>query len=160
MVNMVNIPKIWSTYQKYGQHTRNMVIIPEIWSKYEKYGQSTGHIVNIPEIWSKYQKYGQHTRYMVKVPKIRSTYQKFCQYTRRLRVWKRNRKRRKNETKKTTVRSVPIGSANNNYHAANHGDNYDDIFFAKKVQHVLALAVDPLTENIFYILDVDRLQQI
>ena len=25
-----------------------------------------------------------------------------------------------------------------------------------EVQHVLALAVDPLTENIFYILDLDR----
>ena len=29
---MVNIPEVWSTYQKCGQLTRNMVNIPEIWT--------------------------------------------------------------------------------------------------------------------------------
>ena len=41
---------IWSTYQKYGRHTRNMVNIPEIWSSYQKCGQHTRIMVNIPEL--------------------------------------------------------------------------------------------------------------
>ena len=28
---MANVSEIWSTYQKYGKHTRNMVNFPEIW---------------------------------------------------------------------------------------------------------------------------------
>ena len=86
---MVHIPEIWSTYQKYGQHTRNMVNIPkcfglhtrnivnipEIWSTYHKYGQHIRNMVNIPEIWSTYQKYGQHTRNMVNIREIWSTHQ-------------------------------------------------------------------------------------
>ena len=37
------------------QHTGNMVNIPELWSIYQKYGQCT-------RTGSTYQKYGQHTR--------------------------------------------------------------------------------------------------
>ena len=33
---MVKIPELWSTYQKYGQHTRNMVNIPEVWKGRKK----------------------------------------------------------------------------------------------------------------------------
>ena len=69
---MVNIPEIWSTYQKFSQHTRNIVYILEIWSKYQKYGQHTISMVNIPEMWSTYQKYGQHTRNMDKKARERS----------------------------------------------------------------------------------------
>ena len=42
---------------EYGQHTRNMVNIPEVWSTYQKYGQHTRNMVNVPEIGSSYQKY-------------------------------------------------------------------------------------------------------
>ena len=52
--NIVNIPEIWSTDPKYGQHTRNMVNRPEIWSTDQKYGQQTKNMVNIPEILSPY----------------------------------------------------------------------------------------------------------
>ena len=81
---MVNIPEIWSKYQKYGQSTRNMVNIPEIWSTYQKYGQHTRNIVTIPEVQLTYQKYGQHTRNLVNIPEIWSTYQKYSLYTRNM----------------------------------------------------------------------------
>ena len=79
---MVKIPNLRSTYQKYGQYTRNMVKVPEIWSKYQKYCQHTRNMINIPEIWSTYQKYCHHTRSTVNIPEIWSTYQKFGQHTR------------------------------------------------------------------------------
>ena len=76
----VNIPEIWSIYQKYCQSTRNMVNRPEIWPTDQKYGQQTKNMVNIPEIWSTYQKYGQQTRTMVNIPELWSTYQKNGQH--------------------------------------------------------------------------------
>ena len=72
---MVNIPEIWSKYQKYGQNTRSVVNIPEIWSL--TIFLVCWPLVNIPEIWSAisipeilstYQKYGPHTRNMVNIP--------------------------------------------------------------------------------------------
>ena len=70
--NMSIWSEIWSTYQKYGQHTRYMVKVPELWSTYQKYGQHTRIMVNIPEIWSTYQKYGQHNRNMYLLAMLRS----------------------------------------------------------------------------------------
>ena len=106
----IPIPDLRSTYQKYGQYTRNMVKVPEIWSTYQiwstdqKYGQQTRTMVNRPEIWSTYQKYGHHTRSIVNIPEIWSKYQKCVQFTRNMvnipEIW----------TKKARVRVVLIGS--------------------------------------------------
>ena len=70
---MVNIPEIWSTYQKYSLYTRNMVKIPEVWSTY----QHTRNIVNIPETWPTYQKYGLQRYEMHAFTKI-SQFDHFC----------------------------------------------------------------------------------
>ena len=72
--NMVNIPEIWSSYQKCGEHPRIMVNIPEKWSPYQIYGQNTRIMGNIPEIWPTYQKYGQKAKSVVIILEIWSTY--------------------------------------------------------------------------------------
>ena len=51
-VHVRRIHEIWSTYQKYGQHTTTMVNILVVWLRYQIYGQNSRSMVNIPEVWS------------------------------------------------------------------------------------------------------------